>query len=178
MGEFIELVRKRRSIRSYRSEPVPREKIELCIEAARFAPTACNTQSWRFIVVEGELKVRLVKEALGGVIVPNRFALQAPVIVVIAVDMNLVTHRLGGGLKGIDYHMIDTGIAGEHFVLQAAELDLGTCWIGWFNKKAVKRLLGLSRGWEVTAMITLGYPASVPPDKKRKSVSDVSDFKR
>ena len=177
MVKFINLVKKRRSIRRYRPDPVPREMIEACIEAARFAPTACNTQSWRFIVVEGELKERLVKESLGGVIVPNRWASIPPVIVVIAMNLDLVTHRLGGRIKGIGYHLIDAGIAGEHFVLQAAELGLGTCWIGWFNKRAVKKVLDLNPRWDVAAMITLGYPIGDLPDKKRRSAEEISDFR-
>jgi nitroreductase len=109
--------------------------------------------------------------------VPNRFADEAPAIVVIATDMNLVTHRIGGKLKGIDYHLIDAGIAGEHFVLQATELGLGTCWIGWFDKKAVKRLLGLPGGWDVPAMLTVGYPAGEPLEKSRKRIDEVVEFR-
>ena len=103
---FIDLVKKRRSIRRYRGEPVPREMIERCLEAVRYAPTACNTQSWRFIVVEGGSKERLIRESLGGLIVPNRFAAEAPVLVVIAADLDFITHRIGGKLKGIEYYLI------------------------------------------------------------------------
>lgn len=175
---FIDLVKKRRSVRSYKPDPVPRELIEKCLEAVRHAPTACNTQSWKFIVVEGELKERLVAESLGGLVVPNRFATGAPVIVVIAADPDFVTHRIGGTFKGIDYRLIDAGIAGEHFVLQAAELGLGTCWIGWFDQKAVKRVLSLPGGWAVSAMITVGYPLDRPGEKKRKELQDISEFRR
>ena len=175
---FIDVVKKRRSIRRYKREPVPRELIEKCLEAVRYAPTACNTQSWRFIVVEGELKERLVDESLGGLVVPNRFAAEAPVIVVLAADPDFVTHRLGGTIKGIDYRLIDAGIAGEHFVLQAAELGLGTCWIGWFDQKAVKRILSLPGGWTVSAMITVGYPSEPPAEKKRKKLEELSEFRR
>ena len=174
---FIDLVKRRRSCRNYRPDPVPRQLIERCVEAATYAPTACNTQSWRFFVVEGELKDRLVERSLGGFIVPNRFAKQAPLIVVMATDMDIVTHRIGGKLKGIDYHLVDAGIAGEHFVLQATELGLGTCWIGWFDKKAAKRLLKLPPGWDLTAMLTVGYPVEPPSDKPRKRVEEVVEFK-
>ena len=178
MSRFIDLVKKRRSVRSYKPDPVPREMIEACLEAARFAPTACDTQSWRFIVVEGELKDRLAEESLGGFVIPNRFASSAPVIVVIATDLDLLTHRIGGKIKGIGYHMIDAGIAGEHFILQAEELGLGTCWIGWFDKKAVKRLLKLPGNWDVSSMIALGFPAARPSTtKKRKTIEEISDFR-
>ncbi len=175
---FIDLVKKRRSVRRYRPDEVPRELIERCLEAVRHAPTACNTQSWRFIVVEGALKEELVRESLGGIVVPNRFAAGAPVIVVIASDMDFIAHRVGGTVKGIEYHLIDAGIAGEHFVLQAAELGLGTCWIGWFDQKAVKRVLSMPSGWTVCAMLTLGYPAESPGDKKRKTLREISEFRR
>ena len=174
---FIDLVKRRRSTRKYSTDPVPRELIERCIEAATYAPTACNTQSWRFIIVEGDLKKELADKALGGFIVPNRFASEAPVIVVIATDMDLITHRIGGKLKGIDYHLIDAGIAGEHFVLQATELGLGTCWIGWFDKKVARRLLDLPKGWDVPAMITLGYPAGESSEKTRAGVAEIAEFK-
>jgi len=117
-NNFMDLVKSRRSIRRFKREEVPREMIEACVEAARYAPSSCHTQAWRFIILAGALKER-----------PNRWAATAPVMVVLAVDMNLVTHRIGAKVKGIDYHLLDVGIAGEHFVLQAAELGLGTCWI-------------------------------------------------
>ena len=177
MNRFIDLVRVRRSIRSYKPDPVPREMIETCLEAVRHSPTACNKQSWRFIIAEGDLRQRIVEGSLGGVVVPNRWAAQAPVIVIIAIDRDLVTHRVGAGIKGIDYHLIDAGIAGEHFVLQAAELGLGTCWIGWFDKKKVKRILGLPKNWDAPAMITLGFPATSPGEKQRKPVKEISEFR-
>ena len=177
MTRFIDLVKKRRSVRSYRPDPVPREMIVKCVEAARYAPTACDTQSWRFIVVEGEMKERLIRESLGGLVVPNRWASSAPTIVVIASSLRLVTHRIGGGMKGIGYHWIDTGIAGEHFVLQAAELGLGTCWIGWFDKKAAKKLLDLPGSCEVTSMLAVGFPAEEPLEKKRRTVDEIVTFR-
>jgi nitroreductase len=177
MSAFMDLVMKRRSVRDYRPDPVPREMIESCVEAARFAPSASNTQGWRFFVVEEELKNRLVKEAMGGVVVPNRFASGAPVIVALAMKLDVVTHRLGAGIKGIDYHLLDAGIAGEHFVLRAAELDLGTCWIGWFDKKAAKRILDIPRAWDLPALITVGFPAEEPMPRERRVASEICTFK-
>jgi nitroreductase len=177
MTEFIDIVRKRRSVRRYRSDPVPRDMIEKCLEAARHSPTACHTQSWRFIVTQGELKNRIAEECLGEQPVPNRWAADAPVIVVMASERNLVTHRIGGGLKGTKYELIDAGIAGEHFVLQAAELGLGTCWLGWFRKKKLRRLLDLPSGWDVTALIALGYPADEAGEKERKALDEMREYR-
>lgn len=175
---FIQLVKKRRSIRSYKSKPVPRDLLERCVEAARFAPSACHTQAWRFIITSQLLKERLARESLGGVVVPNKFASQAPVLVAIAMDLDLITHRIGGALKGMYYHVMDAGIAGEHFILQATELGLGTCWIGWFNSRRVKKILNLPRSWDVIAMITVGYPKEEPPAKERKSIEEISEFRK
>lgn len=174
MPGFIDLVRKRRSIRLYKPDPVPPDLIEACIEAARYAPTACDRQSWRFIITEGEIKDRVAREALGGIVVPNRWAATAPVIVVVAMDLDVIVHRLGGKVKGIEYHMIDAGIAGEHFVLQATELGLGTCWIGWFNKRAVKKILDIPAGWDVAAMIAVGFPDQEPGQKVRKKFEEIA----
>lgn len=176
MKDFIDLVKRRRSIRSYRRKPVPREMIESCIEAVRYAPSASNTQGWRFFIAEGEFKERLVTEAMRGIVVPNRFAIEAPVVVVLAMKLSVVTHRLGAGMKNTRYHLIDAGIAGEHFVLQAAELGLGTCWIGWFNKRAVRRLLGIPALWDIPALITLGFPAEEPKPKRRRAAADICTF--
>jgi nitroreductase len=177
MENFIDLVKSRRSIRRYRPDPVPRELIECCLEAARHAPTASNRQGWRFYVAEGDLKDRIARECLGGV-VRNAFAKTAPVIVAVAMKLSLVTNRIGGRLKGIEYHVLDAGIAGEHFVLQAAELGLGTCWIGWFDKKAVRRILDIPASWDVPALIALGYPGEAPRAKRRRPIDEMSSFKR
>jgi nitroreductase len=178
MDRFIDLVKTRRSIRKYKPDPVPREMIDACVEAARYAPSASNTQGWRFFIVEGELREKLVEEALGGIVVPNRFAATAPVIVVLAMKLSMVTHRIGARVKDIDYHLVDAGVAGEHFVLQAAELGLGTCWIGWFNKGAVRSLLGIPSGWDIPALITLGFPAEEPKPRERRPASEICTFRR
>jgi len=177
MSAFMDLVMRRRSVRGYRPDPVPREMIESCVEAARFAPSASNTQGWRFFVAEGETKNRLVKEALGGAVVPNRFAADAPAIVALAMKRSVVTHRLGAGIKGIDYHLLDAGIAGEHFVLRAAELGLGTCWIGWFDVKKAKRVLDIPSSWDLPALITVGFAAEEPKPKERRAAGEILTFR-
>ena len=173
---FLDIVRMRRSVRAYRPDPVPRELIERCLEAVRYAPTACNKQAWRFWVTGGETKDRIVAEALGG-IVPNRWASTAPVIVAVAMRLDAVTYRAGAFVRKIDYHAVDAGIAGEHFVLQAAECGLGTCWIGWFDKKKVKRILGIPPNWDVPALIALGWPAEEPAGMTRAPVAEISEFR-
>ena len=162
MSSFTELIHRRRSVRSYKHTPVDRETISAIIEAARFSPSACNAQPWRFIAVtEKTLLNNIVSLGLGGV-VPNKWAASAPVILIGCARLNLLTHRIGETLKGIQYHQIDLGIAMEHMVLRATELGLGTCWIGWFKEKNIKKILGIPKGWKIIALLTIGYPAEAP----------------
>lgn len=177
MKTLDQLINERRSIRKYTEKPVEREKLNLVIEAARLAPSACNAQPWRFVVVdEAELKARLISEGLGGVVVPNSWAKTAPAVIVACSDLELVTHKLAERVQGVEYHLIDMGIALEHIALKAVELGLGTCYIGWFNAKAIKKLLKLPQNWKAECLLTIGYPADVPEASKRKELKEIIRF--
>ena len=157
---FTELVNSRRSIRKYQDKKVEREKILKCIEAARVAPSAENVQPWRFIIIdELDLKNRFAKQAFSGIYTPTRFAAKAPVIIVILARLDIFANRIGKQIQGIHYYFIDTGIAGEHFALQAHELGLGTCWIGWFSPKKTRKFLNIPRSYKIVSLMSLGYPA-------------------
>ena len=141
---LLDLVRHRKSVRNFLDRPVEREKIMMCLEAARLAPSACNSQPWRFIVVDdGQLKNRLCQAAFGGIYSINSFCKMAPVIVAVISEKGKFLARIGSMFRGTKFYLIDIGIACEHFVLQAEELGLGTCWIGWFNERAVKSVLNI-----------------------------------
>lgn len=158
MPSVMHAIEQRCSVRSFRDTPVDSEIIRSITEAARLAPSACNAQPWRFVAVtEKPLLQQIVDRGLGGA-VPNRWAASAPVIIVGCAVLNLLTHRLGEAVKGIHYHQIDLGIALEHMVLRATEMGLGTCWIGWFNEKNIKKTLQLPKGWKVISLLALGYP--------------------
>jgi len=155
---LLDLIKGRKSIRRFLDRPVEREKILLCLEAARAAPSACNSQPWKFIVVdEPELKNRLCEKAFRGIYFINAFCKQAPVIVVIVSEKGRFLARIGGMFRGTKYYLIDIGIAGEHFVLQAEELGLGTCWIGWFKESAVKQILNIPKEKKIDVLLALGY---------------------
>lgn len=174
--KFIELVQTRQSTRKFDRRPVPGEMIKQCLEAARLAPSACNSQPWTFVVVDQpEPKDRLVREALGGVYKSNAFIGDAPVLVAVITETSSYIARMGGLFRHVKYNLIDIGIAGEHLVLQAAELGLGSCWLGWFNESAVRRVLGLPRKTRIDVMIALGYPVAGDPirPKVRKPLSGV-----
>jgi nitroreductase len=174
--KFIELVQARQSTRKFDRRPVPPELIGQCLEAARLSPSACNSQPWTFVVVDApEVKDRLVREALGGLYKSNAFVRDAPALVVIITETSGYIARMGGLFRHVKYNLIDIGIAGEHLVLQAAELGLGSCWLGWFKESAVRRVLGLPRKTQIDIMIALGYPAEGDPirPKVRKPLSAV-----
>lgn len=176
---FLELVKKRRSTRKYSVKPVPRKAIDRCLEAARLAPSACNSQPWHFIVIDDEeLKSALAEKAFSGIYSMNSFAKEAPVLIVVVTERSNYIARLGGYSKGIQYSLIDIGIVCEHLVLQAEEEGLGTCWLGWFNEKEVKKLLGLSKEKKIDVIISMGYPEGKEVrDKVRRSLDAIREFK-
>ncbi|HBU69755.1 MAG TPA: NAD(P)H nitroreductase [Elusimicrobia bacterium] len=174
MKTLDEIIKERRSIRKYSDKPVETEKIQQALEAARLAPSACNEQPWRFVAVsEKSLRDSLIENGLG-VIVPNKWARSAPAVIVVCSELKLFTHKIAEQVQGVHYHLIDIGIACEHLVLKAAELGLGTCYIGWFNAKGVSKVLGLPSSWKVECLITLGYPADTPDASPRKPLDKIS----
>ena len=180
-NNFIQLVKQRQSVRKYDPRPVEEEKLERCLEAARLAPSASNSQPWKFIVVnEPELKSKVARETVGPMATFNTFTDQAPVIVVITIEKMKTVTQIGAYLKDREFPLIDIGIAAEHLCLQAAEEGLGTCMLGWFNEKPIKELLNVPASKRIGLIITLGYPAPDYPvkDKKRKCYHEVVTFNR
>jgi nitroreductase len=155
---FLELVRNRQSVRRYASILVEKEKIQTCLEAARLAPSASNSQPWTFIVVDDpDKKEELASYTYDKVLTFNKFVHQAPVLVVFVVEKpKLITH-LASKVKKLNYPLIDCGISAEHFCLQAAEEGLGTCMLGWFREKPIMKLLNIPAGKMIGLIVTLGY---------------------
>lgn len=177
---LINLIRNRQSDRAYLPKLVEREKIELCLEAARLAPSACNSQPWHFIVVDDpELSHSVAKATFSELVRFNKFALTAPVFLVMVMEKPKNITQVGGILKKREYPLYDIGIAAIQFCLQAEELALGTCMMGWFNEKKIQSLLNIPPTKRIGLVISLGYPAS---DKKRekirKDTSEVVSYNR
>jgi nitroreductase len=170
---FLDLVKKRRSVRRYKSDPVPEDALKTCLEAVRLAPSASNSQPWEFIVIKTpELRQKIAESTFSTLLQFNKFALQAPVIVAVIMKKGHLAVQAGAGLQGTPFNLIDIGIAAEHFCLQAAELGLGTCMLGWFNEKKVRKLLDIPKSQKIALLITVGYPADSPKVKKRKGMED------
>lgn len=175
---FLDLATRRRSTRAFSQEPVEREKIDRCLEAARLAPSACNGQPWRFVIVDDPgLRTAVAVAAVDRVLGMNRFVPQAPVLAAVVMEPTAATARIGGALRGQDYRPFDLGMAVMQFCLQAEEEGLGTCIIGWFDEGRVRRLLNVPRGRRVALLIALGRPEKeeIRP-KQRKRIEDMSSY--
>lgn len=162
--EVFSAIQGRRSVRQYSARPVEDEKLERILEVGRLSPSSSNTQSWKFIVVrDEETRIRLT-EAAGGQI----FVKQAPVIMVICgTDADSVMSC------GQHRYTVNASIAAAYMILEAHEQGLGTCWLGRFDEKKVKDILGIPNDVRVVTMIPLGYPSETPAQRPRKKLEDV-----
>ena len=167
--EFMEVIRKRRSIRRYKPDPVPDEEIRYILEAARLAPSWANTQCWHFVVVTDPA----IKEKLGQAGNGNRWMVRAPVIIVACADPEKPGMR-----DDLPNYLVDVGIVVEHLVLAATERGLGTCWIGAFREDKMKEALGVPDNIRIVECIPLGYPAEDPAARRRKSLDEIFSYNR
>ncbi len=180
-NQFLEILKQRQSVRGYSDQVVEPEKLERCLEAARVAPSACNAQPWKFVVVSDPvLKDQVAGYTTSGPLVPmNHFTRQAPLLVVIVRESPNLTSKIGTLLKDKPYTLMDIGIVALQFCLQATAEGLGTCIMGWFNEKKVKELLHIPKSKRAELIITVGYPssASLRP-KVRKKIDDICCYNR
>lgn len=169
-----EILERRYSVRSYDSRPVKHEDILAICEAARAAPSASNTQTWRFIAVQNRKTIsRLVEEGMGPV-VKNKWMRDAPLVIVGCAKPDILVNKIGTSVTGIDYYQVDFGIAMEHMVLKATELGLGTCWVGWINEERVRAILNIPDKVRVLAFLPVGYVKDpVRPPRKRKPLERI-----
>lgn len=167
--EFLDLAKKRRSVRSYSTQAVEKEKLEYILECARLAPSAVNKQPWHFYVVESEEKRKELCQCYH-----NPWLAEAPVCIVVCVDSAAAWTRRYDGKNHAD---IDASIAIEHICLAAAEQGLGTCWICAFQPEACKQALGLEGSTYPVAIIPVGYPKSnEQPPSVRKRMEEIVSY--
>ena len=197
--DVSEAILKRRSIRKFKPDPIPEEKIKLLLESARLAPSGTNTQPWRFIVVkDNDTKTKLQKAAHN-----QRHVKRAPVIIACCADLKAfkefperVDELIESGAlpertrevfipylkKGMstvtrDALMIaaaaNVAIAVEHIVLQAVEIGLGTCWVRWYEDNQVKEILGIPEHIEVMALLPVGIPDEDPVSRPRLGLDKI-----
>jgi nitroreductase len=157
---FLELAKKRCSVRKYRDAEVEEEKLRQMLEAGRIAPSAVNFQPWYFIVVRDEALRRQVGSSY-----KRDWIVQAPVIIVICGDHKLAWKRFDGK----DHCDIDVSIAIDHMTLAAADLGLGTCWVCAFNHQVIREVFKLPEHIEPIALLPIGYPAEISDENRHDS---------
>jgi len=155
--DVFDTIKDRRSIRTYKDERIPKDKLEKLLESARLAPSAANRQNWKFIVIDNEkIKNQLVTAS-------NNQAF-----------IGTTSHVIAGiGDSDQKWYQVDLAIALEHIVLEAVELGLGTCWIGAFDEDEVKKILKIPPDKKVVALLTVGIPSESPAARPRKALEEI-----
>jgi nitroreductase len=176
--EFIDVIKSRKSVRSFISKEIEQEKFEYIFNCARLAPSWMNKQCWHFILVKNSEKKKDIAKAT----IINRWLKKVPVIIVACAD------PLSSNIKNnIEYSNIDVSIAFEHMILAATDVGLGTCWIGGFDYKKVKKILEIPPRIKIIAMSPLGYPMNnesliengkkiIVRNTKRKSLKEIIHY--
>ncbi len=155
----MEAIKTRKSVRAYLDAPVDDEKLNSVMEAARLAPSAVNMQEWRFVIVRSPQVLTKLADATGG----QSAVRSAPAVIVACAETD------GRVMKcGQLAYPIDVAIALDHITLAAVELGLGTCWIGRFDEKEVKEILGIPEKIRVVELMPIGYPADPSPVEKNR----------
>ena len=176
---MLELLKSRQSERKYNDRPVERDKVERITEAGRLAPSACNGQPWHFIVVdEPAVRDEVASATESELLRMNTFVRQAPVLIVVVREKSNLTSRAGDLIKQKDYSLIDIGIATASMIYQATAEGLGTCIIGWFDQKRIKKALGIPSSKKVEMVISVGYTDNRLREKMRKPPGDVITYNR
>ena len=168
---FMEIAKTRQSVRGYdEARVVEREKLDAILEAARLAPSACNGQPYHFTVCKGDLAKEVAKATQG--LGMNKFAVQAPVLIVISEMPYVKSAAMGAKVKNNDYRSIDIGITTAYLTAEAAAQGLGTCILGWFDDDKIRKLCGIE--YPVRLVVTVGYPSddTIRP-KKRKDMAEL-----
>lgn len=177
--EMIRLLESRQSERAYIDRPVEKEKIERITEAGRLAPSACNGQPWKFIVVdEPDMKQKVAAATEAAVLRMNMFVRQAPVIIVVIREKSNLSSRAGDLIKKKDYSHIDIGIATASMVYQAAAEGLGTCIVGWLDESRMRKLLGIPGKKRIELVISVGYTDNQYRKKSRKPAGETVTYNR
>jgi len=167
--QFSELIKKRYSVRSYRPDPVEDDKLEQVLEAARLAPTAANRQPFQFLVIHTAGREEELRRIYG-----QPWFVQAPIVICACG----IPEQAWVSRDSKSYCDVDVSIAMDHLILAAADLGLGTCWIGAFDPTAVREVLGLPEDVEPIAFTPLGYPNDEPKPKKRKPLAELIRYER
>ena len=176
---ILDLIISRQSDRKYSDKPVEKDKLDRIVEAGRMAPSACNAQPWKFIVVtDPELIGKIAEAASAKLIGMNSFVTQSSVIIVVVRENPNFSSKVGATIKNKDYSLIDIGIATENICLQAKSEGIGSCIIGWFDERMLRKILLVPGSKRVELIITLGYSLSEQREKRRKPAAETVSYNK
>lgn len=162
-------INERRSVRKYTEDPVPEEKLNKLLEAARIAPSWANKQCWRYIIVKDDDKKEEIFSALPEKNPACKAIKQAPVTIVLCADP-----EESGKANGKEYYLLDAGISMQQLMLAAHAEGLGTCWIGWVeDENKIREALNIPENIQIVALTPLGYPAKESKPTPRKELSEI-----
>jgi nitroreductase len=171
--EVIDVIKNRRSIRSYKQQEIPQNAINQLIDAARLAPSAGNAQSWAFVVAHKQETKKLLSDAAYG----QRSLQEASDVIVVCADEKRAYESYGPRGKAL-YCIQDTAAAVENILLTACSLGLGTCWIGAFKEEEIRKVINCPPEMRPVALIPVGYPNESPPARGRRPASEVVHYER
>jgi len=167
--DIYKVLQERRSVRKYKSDPVPDEKLKCILEAAQLAPSWSNRQCWRFIVVRDPKRKEQLAES-----VPDKnpaikaIGQTAPAVIVLCADP-----KASGQQDNKDYYLLDSGLAMQQLMLAAHAEGLGTCWVAWFDEAKAREVCAVPPDYRVVALTPLGFPEKQPSEKPRKDLEEI-----
>ncbi len=176
MSDYFELINKRESCRDFDTRTVEKDKLERCVEAARLAPSACNSQPWKYLVVtnpEMAEKLRPMMQDLG----MNKFVNACPAFAIVLEETAKLKVTVSQRFKDQDFAPIDLAFSASQFCYAATEQGLSTCIIGWHNEPKIKEMFSLKKHERVRLILAVGYAKTDKiREKKRKPIEDISVF--
>ena len=177
MNEFLTLVSKRESCRDFSDRPVERENLLSILEAARLAPSACNSQPWSYVVSDKPEISELVAQSTQKMGM-NKFTSGCPVFITVINRGGNASSKAGEKVLKKDFSTIDVGISVAHLCLAAQDAGLSTCILGWFSADKLRRALALSLTDRVELVIAVGYAREdiLPRPKKRRKIDEIVRF--
>jgi len=183
--DVFKAIRWRRSVRNFSPQKIEREKLLQILEAARIAPSSSNRQAWHFVVIDDpKIIEQIPKQVAMGTKAIIPWIKGAPVIIA-GCYTKAMTHHVAQ-LFGHENHLVDVSIAMTHIALAATALNIGTCFVGWFNESKLKKLLNIPRKYKIAVLLALGYPADESTDegiggiapRPRKSLKEIISYNK
>ena len=166
--DVLEAIKRRRSIRAFKEQPISDEEISKLVDAARWAPSAGNIQPWEFVIVRDQK----IKHGLATAALDQTFIEEAPVVIVICANQMLSAR--GYGSRGVNlYCLQDTAAATQNLLLAAYALGLATCWVGAFEEEEARRILNIPRGVRPVAIIPVGHAAEKPLVRLKRPLREI-----